>query len=222
MAMIKVDFHVHSIFSPDSVSDLFALHDRAKQLGLGKLVLTDHNTIRGALKFQKIHPDFVIVGEEIKTTAGEILALFVKEEIPAGLQPIEAFKRLRDQDAFISLSHPFAFTRHGWEEEEMKRYAPWLDAIEIANARCTRHMNKAAINFAMMNQLPGTAGSDSHGVRELGRMGLILPNFEDAAGLRKAIRSAEIFGTESPFFVRAYSRLAVLKKKLGRKAKPAD
>ena len=104
--MIKVDFHVHSIASKDSLSKGEKLLARAKELGLGKLILTDHNTTAGALELQKRYPDFVIVGEEILTTKGEILAVFVKEELPKGIEPPEAIRRLRDQGAFISLSHP--------------------------------------------------------------------------------------------------------------------
>ena len=85
--MIKVDFHVHSIASKDSLSKGEKLLARAKDLGLGKLILTDHNTTAGAVELQKRYPDFVIVGEEILTTKGEILAVFVKEELPKGIEP---------------------------------------------------------------------------------------------------------------------------------------
>ena len=80
--MIKVDFHVHSIASKDSLSKGEKLLARAKELGLGKLILTDHNTTAGAVELQKEYPDFVIVGEEILTIKGEILAVFVKFRCP--------------------------------------------------------------------------------------------------------------------------------------------
>ena len=94
--MITADFHVHGIASKDSLSKGEELLTRAKQLGLGKLILTDHNTISGAVELQQSYPEFVIVGEEILTTKGEILAIFVEKEIPKGLEPLEAFKRLND------------------------------------------------------------------------------------------------------------------------------
>ena len=214
---IKADFHVHGIASKDSISRGEDLIAQAKRLGLGKLILTDHNTISGAVELQRSYPDFVIVGEEILTTAGEILAIFVKEEIPRGLEPVEALKRLRDQNAFISLSHPYAHMRHGWTEEEMERMLPYLDAIEVANARNLPEMNRAAIQFAENHGLCGTAGSDAHGVKELGAMGLSLPDFHNADELRKSIRSAKVFGKESPMWVRFYSRGAVLLKMIHRK-----
>lgn len=217
MSIIKADFHVHSIGSKDSLSRGEKLYNRARELGLGKLIITDHNTISEAVRMQKLYPDFVIVGEEILTTRGEILAVFVKEEVPKGLEPAEAFKRLRDQDAFISLSHPYAPLRHGWTEAEMEEYLPWLDAIETANGRNLHDMNVSALRFASRHGLCGTAGSDAHGIRELGAMALSLPDFSSAAELRTAIRSAEIVGSESSQWVRFYSRKAVLLKAIERK-----
>ncbi len=217
--LIKVDFHVHSIGSPDSLSKGEDLYRRAKQLGLGKLIITDHNTTGIARELHQKYPDYVIIGEEILTTGGEILAFFVKEELPKGIEPLEAFKRLRDQDAFISLSHPYAPMRHGWTEAEMEEYLPWLDAIETTNARNLPDMNQAAVRFAAAHGLCGTAGSDAHGLRELGAAGLSLPDFNSAEELRKAVLSASVFGKESSFFVRYYSRRAVLLKAIQRKTK---
>lgn len=215
--IIKVDFHVHSIGSKDSLSKGEDLCTQARKLGLGKLIITDHNTIGEAVRLQKLFPDFVIVGEEILTTRGEILAIFVKEEVPKGLDPLEVFRRLRDQGAFISLSHPYAPLRYGWTEAEMEDFFPWLDAIETNNARNLPEMNRSAIKFAKAHGLCGTAGSDAHGIRELGAMGLCLPDFSTADELRAAVRSAEVFGKESPLSVRFYSRKAVLLKAIQRK-----
>ena len=213
---IKVDFHVHSIASPDSLSKGERLYARAKELGLGKLIITDHNTISCALKLQKQYPDFVIVGEEILTTAGEILALFVKEEIPKVIDPVDAFRMLKDQGAFISLSHPYAMSRHGWTPEQMEEYLPFIDAIETFNARNAPRTNRLADSFAKSHGLYGTVGSDGHGISELGAMGLELPDFNSADELRTAIGEATAFGKESPFWVHAYSRFAVICKAFGK------
>ena len=215
--IIRVDFHVHSIGSPDSLSKGEALYRKAKKLGLGKLVITDHNSTKTVFELQKMYPDYVIAGEEILTTKGEILAIFVKEELPKGIAPLEAFKRLKDQNAFISLSHPYAYMRHGWTEAEMEEFLPYLDAIETANARNLPEMNLSAAKFASEHGLYGTAGSDAHGLRELGAMGLSLPDFNSADELREAVRSAEGFGKESPLTVRLYSRKAVFLKMIHRK-----
>ena len=220
--MIKADFHLHTEYSPDSIAKLEDLYQKAQKIGLGKLIITDHNTIAGAVKIQRKYPDFVVIGEEILTTSGEILAYFVQEEIPEGLEPIEALKRLKDQGAFISLAHPYAFKRNGWQPEEMIALFPWIDAIETRNGRNPKHLNLPAIQFAAEHGLPGTAGSDSHSLREFGKIGLKLPDFSDAESLRKAIRDAVPFGEEAPAYVHLYSRYAVLNKKLRKKATPKN
>ena len=209
---INVDFHVHSIASHDCLSKPEVLYERAKKLGLGKLVITDHNTISCALELWKRYPDYVIVGEEILTTGGEILAFFVKEELPKGLKPLDALNRLKEQDAFISLSHPYAMNRHGWTSAEMEGYLPFLDAIETCNARNPHRKNQLAERFAKEHGLCFTAGSDAHAVSELGAMGLELPEFNNAKELRSAIRSARVFGKESPAWVHLHSRIAVIRK----------
>ena len=219
--MIKIDCHLHTEYSMDSLSPIGELYDRARKLGLGKLIVTDHNTIAGAVRLKEKYPDYVIVGEEIKTTQGEILALFVKEEVPKNLEPLEAFQRLKEQNAFISLAHPYAFKRYGWTEEEMRTYLPYLDAIEIGNARNTRFLNRKAVVFAAKQGLMGTAGSDGHSVQELGQMGLELPDFNTADELRAAIRKAKVFGKESSLLVRYYSRKAVFMKKIHPALSPA-
>ena len=99
----------------------------------------------------------------------------------------------------------------------METYLPYLDAIEIANARNVPEMNRSAAEFASAHCLCGTAGSDAHGLSELGAMGLSLPDFNTADELREAIKKAEVFGKESPFMVRYYSRKAALLKKIHRK-----
>lgn len=207
--IIKADFHLHTEYSMDSLSSLSQLLKKARQDGLGKLIITDHNRIDGAKKLHEQYPDFVVIGEEILTTKGEILAFFLTEKVPSHLSPQEAIHRLKDQGAFISLSHPYASLRHGWAEEEMESMLPDLDAIEIFNGRNMNWMNQKAIQFAAEHSLPGTAGSDGHWVKELGRCGLELPFFDSAETLRTAIKKAAIFGKESSQFVRFFSRKAV-------------
>jgi len=87
-------------------------------------VITDHNCLQGALEAKGIEPDFVVIGEEIKTTYGEFLVAFIKEEIPANLDPFKVLELLHSQDAFISVSHPFDEFRSGWPLALLKEIAP--------------------------------------------------------------------------------------------------
>jgi predicted metal-dependent phosphoesterase TrpH len=217
MNTLKVEFHCHTYYSGDSLARPVKLVQAAQRAGVDRLVITDHNSIGGALETQRIAPELVIVGEEIMTTRGELLAAFVREEIPSGLEPLEAIRRLRAQGAFISVSHPFDLVRHGhWEQEDLLQILPFVDAIETFNARCMgMQPNLVAQEFAGQHNLAGTAGSDAHTPREVGRAGLRMENFVDADGLRQVIRNAVQEARLSSPLIHITSRYAVLMKKMG-------
>ena len=213
---MRVDFHCHTHYSPDSIAQIKPLLKAAHKHGLDRLVITDHNCLQGAREAQALEPEFVIVGEEIQTTYGEFLAAFMQEEIPTHLEPFKVLKLLREQGAFISVSHPFDPFRSGWPLTMLEEIAPLVDAFEIANARVLKpKMNKDAMVFAAQHQLPGTAGSDAHDPYEVGRMALEITDFKDAEELRAAIRSAQVVGKISPGWVHGFSMIAKVARKLG-------
>jgi len=213
----QVEFHCHTIFSKDSLTQPKHLVDAARQKGLGRVIVTDHNSIAGALQARQIAPELVIVGEEIMTTRGEILAAFLTEEIPAGLTPQETIRRLRVQGAFISVSHPFDTLRKGgWDLPDLLEITPLVDAIETFNARCMNPaFNRRAQDFAHKHGIPGTVGSDAHTVIELGRATLTLESFSDADGLRRVIRQGQAQTRLSSPLIHMTSRFAKIVKKLG-------
>jgi len=204
--LLKVDFHTHTYHSKDSITSIEQLIAAAQKRGLDRVVVTDHNTLGGALEAQAAAPDLIIVGEEVQTTEGEFLAAFVTQEVPRGLEPLEALRRLKDQGAFISISHPFDPNRSGWSMETLTTVAAQVDAIEVFNARVVdaRH-NQLAAEFAARLGLPGTAGSDGHHPSEIGWAYSMVPEFHDAQSLREAIRTAQISGRISSPFVHFYS-----------------
>ena len=214
--MFSVDFHSHTIASKDSLASPERLLAVCRLRGLSRLVITDHNTIAGAIAAQKLDPERIILGEEIMTARGELLAAYVTEEVPPGLSPRETIKRLRGQGAFISVAHPFDTWRRGhWELEDLLEIVPLVDAIEVFNARCMRPgANRLAAEFARQHSLAGTAGSDAHTAFEVGRACMLLPQFEGADGLRAVIRQGRVEGRVSPFWVHFVSRYAALRGRL--------
>ena len=213
---VRIDFHCHTIASKDSLTSFDGLIRAYRRRGLSRLVITDHNTIAGALAAQKLDPERIILGEEIMTARGEILAAYVTEEVPPGLSPRETIKRLRGQGAFISVAHPFDAWRSGhWELDDLLEIVPLVDAIEVFNARCMRPgANRLAAEFARQHSLAGTAGSDAHTAFEVGRACMLLPQFEGADGLRAVIRQGRVEGRVSPFWVHFVSRYAALRGRL--------
>jgi hypothetical protein len=208
--VLRVEFHCHTIWSKDSLTTPEALLAACRRKGIDRVVITDHNRIGGALAAQKLDPERVIVGEEIKTEKGELLAAFLTEEVPKGLPPLEAIRRLRDQGAFISVSHPFDGLRNGaWALPDLQEIAPLVDAIEVFNARCMRaKANRLAQDFARAHGLAGTAGSDAHAAFEIGTAHLVVEAFEGAEGLRRVIGEAQVAGRLSPWWVHFASMYA--------------
>ena len=212
--MVSVEFHCHTVFSKDSLTSPQKLVETCRRKGIDRVVVTDHNTIAGALAAQKLAPELVIVGEEILTTRGEILAAFVTEEIPPYLSPQETIRRLKKQGAFISVSHPFDRLRNGaWKEEDLLEILLDVDAIEVFNSRCIDpKFNRAAQAFAEKYDIPGTVGSDAHAAFELGRSLLLLEQFEGPDEMRKVIRSGFQKTRLSSPWVHITSRYAVMYK----------
>ncbi|MGH2607416.1 MAG: PHP domain-containing protein, partial [Anaerolineales bacterium] len=99
---LTVELHCHTHYSADGLMRPERLVEVCRRRGIDRVAITDHNTTLGALEAARHDPERVIVGEEILTTRGELLAYFVTEEVPAGLAPREAIARLREQDAVIS------------------------------------------------------------------------------------------------------------------------
>ena len=213
--MIRVEFHCHTIYSHDSLVSIDDLYRAAKEKHLDRVIITDHNRIDGALLAHEKFPDIFIVGEEVMTTEGEILAAFVKEVIPKGLTPIETIQKLKDQGAFIWVPHPFDKARSGsWDLNELKKIAPLVDAIEVFNSRCIdNYKNLLAANFAKDNSLLATVGSDAHSIYELGRSTLVLRDFNDAQELKRSLSNATQDVQLTSFWVHFISTWAKLKKK---------
>jgi len=213
--LIRAEFHCHTIYSHDSLLDLGTLLKACDERGIDKIAITDHGSMQGALKAHKMEPDRVIVAEEVATPEGEILGCFMTEEVPQGLPAVEVVRRLRGQGAFISMAHPFDPFRSRWTEETLDQILPYVDGLEVFNARCRRdEYNQKAYAFAIKHGKLLMAGSDAHAVSELGRVSMTMPWFDDADSLRIAARQATISGELSGLYVHMISTLAKVTKKL--------
>ena len=217
--MLRVEFHCHTLYSKDSLTSPQRLVEVCRRKGIDRVVVTDHNTTAGARACQALDPERVIVGEEIMTSRGELLAAFVTEELPPGLSPRETVERLHGQGAFISVSHPFDVMRGGhWEPADLLEILPLVDAIETFNSRCwSPEFNRRALEFARQHCIPGTVGSDAHAAFELGRATLTVASFTGPDELRRVIGQGVARTRWSPPWVHLTSRYAVFVKKLQRR-----
>lgn len=220
--MLRADLHNHTHFSPDSILAPEELVRRCVRRGITCVAVTDHNTVRGGLEAQRIVEEEgieglrVIVGEEVRSSEGEILGLFLSEDVPKGLSAEETIAAIRAQGGIVGVPHPFDSLRSALDYERLKALVRQIDFIESYNARIVfRHHNKRAGRFASMHNLPVSAASDAHSPWEVGRAYIDIPEFEGPKDFVKALDRGMIGGTVSSPLVHMVSRYAVLRRLFG-------
>ena len=193
--MLKIDLHMHTHFSHDSGAPSKSIVDRCVRTGLNCIAVTDHNTIRGALEVQSIAPFPVIIGEEIKSSAGDIIGLFLKEEVPKGLSPLDTVEAIKAQGGLVSVPHPFDRLRpSAIKYEALKEILPCVDIMEVFNAHnLLMRDNERAAAFSQEHHLVAASVSDSHTSLELGRTYMEVPDFDGTPeGFKDALAQASL------------------------------
>lgn len=206
--MLRADLHVHTRYSKDSTASPAKIVQHCLEAGINCLAVTDHNSISGALELKRIAPFEVIVGEEVETTGGEIIGLFMSEEIPSHLSPDETVARIKDQGGLVCIPHPFDRFRHHsrLRAEALKRITTEIDLIEVFNSRTYLLRDSArALEFATEHGLPGTVGSDAHVEREVGRSYIEMPEFDGTEQFIASLRQGSIFRRKTSTIVQFYN-----------------
>jgi predicted metal-dependent phosphoesterase TrpH len=214
---MRIDLHCHTRYSGDSLTTCHALLRWMDRRGLDMVAITDHNTIAGALDFDARAPDRFLVGEEIKTIDGELIALFLREEVPPGLSLQESMARVRAQGGLVGVSHPLDRLRTGGVGREiLEDIHEALDFIEILNARTTFSAdNDLARELAIRWGLPGSAGSDAHAPFEVGRAYVELCPFEGPSSFLDSLARGRVCGRLSSPWVHLVSRYAKARRRWG-------
>jgi len=212
---MKIDLHSHTVYSRhafwgrDALSTPEQMIQTAVRRGLSGLAITDHQTVKGGLVGQAYARrnvrDFVVVpGTEIRTSSGDIIALGVGEDIPDGLSVAETVEKIHDLSGLAIAAHPYAAFIFRRAVRDEARHA---DAIEVFNAstRLNFRANRLASDLARRTRNPGTAGSDAHVARDVGRAGIIC-SATSVDSILRAIRKGrfDIFGKYTPMCDLAY------------------
>lgn len=163
---VNVALHVHTLYSACAETKLEVIGDYCRRKGVHALGITDHDTTAGAFALKSVLGKDVklIIGEEIKTRQGEIIGLFLKKEIPPGLEAVETVHRIKDQGGIVYIPHPFdplKITR--LKKSALLQVIDMVDIIEVFNAKVVFPVVYViAKNFAKKHGKLGAAGSDAH------------------------------------------------------------
>lgn len=158
------ELHMHSKFSFDSIMEPYDIIGAARKAGLDGVAITDHDTVKGALETEKINddPEFTVIpGVEVATDAGDIIGLFIRDEI-VSRKAHEVIDEIHEREGIAILPHPYK--GHRLTDELIEK----VDVIEIFNARCTPEENEKAKKLAEKFSKPACVGSDAHFLREIG------------------------------------------------------
>ena len=202
---MKLDLHIHSKYSYDSFSDPQKIIKVAKSKGLDVISITDHDNMKVYEKLPHIPNIIVVRGMEIKTDMGDVIGLFLSEEIKSR-SFLDVVDEIREQDGIIVLPHPF---RRNCEPAELVEY---VDLVEVINARSGNLENvKAQELCEKFNKKPIT-GSDAHTYFEIGRVVTEIEGYSgDLSELKRMITESErrCYGKEVPFYIsHGYSFIA--------------
>jgi predicted metal-dependent phosphoesterase TrpH len=194
--LMTCDLHMHTEHSHDCSVPVSALLDQAEAIGLGAVAITDHNTFAGAreaLELAKGRRIRVIPGEEVKTTAGEVIGLFLQEEIPRGMSMADTIAAIRDQGGVVYLPHPFDRLHSIPDARTLHAHLADIDVFEVYNAKLLLEgFNDEALRFARRYNLTMGAGSDAHVLQAIGTGGVRIRAFETPEEFLLGMRTAEI------------------------------
>jgi len=206
---ITLDLHVHTHYSACSNLRPDRIEPLALARGLNAVAICDHNCLDGALETAVLAKSItVIVAEEIRTTQGEIIGYFLREQIPPGLSPRETVAEIKRQGGLVSVPHPFDLLRSSrLQAAALEDIIGRIDMLEIFNARdMFRRPDRILFNRARALGVVPVTCSDAHLACEVGRATMVMEHFEDASEFLNNLRSARSFARRSPLWVHALTK----------------
>lgn len=213
--MYKVDLHTHSVASPDGgiTADQYQRAISTKLLDV--IAVTDHNRIDFAQELQKTIGDTIIVGEEIMTTAGEIVGLFLREVVEPGLSPQETIRAIKSQGGIVYIPHPFETIRKGIHPAILDELVNHVDIIEVCNGRAFfQNKSEQVVVWTRVNNKIGAASSDAHGFRGLGSTYMSISKLPTHETLLELLGNGTVMTDRPSVRALLYPKLNRLRKKI--------
>ena len=213
LLQVKIDPHVHTHYSYDSVIKPEELVFYAKRRGLDGIAITDHDVIEGAIKIARNTDYLIIPGIEVTSLGGHVIGLNVEEQVPSKLSVDETVDKIHEAGGIAVACHPSAL----FKESLGKRTTARFDAIEVINSSAIpfNRSKKESQKIASMLGIAKVAGSDAHYGPEIGYAYTVVDAELDADEIVKAISKGlcEPFGTAIPLGIRLKRELLSLRKR---------
>jgi predicted metal-dependent phosphoesterase TrpH len=211
-----IDLHCHTSASFDSLASPEAVMRAAVSRGLSHLAITDHDTIDAALRAREVAPPdlMILIGEEVKTTDGDLIAVFIEKVISPGMSAVDTIAAIREQGGLVGVPHPFDRLRGYGRKSgaDLADIAGLVDWVEAYNARVVGGTaNERAAVFVREHGLPGVCASDSHTVMEVGiSYNIVSGDPSTPAGLLAALATVKVEPHRATYYVRAWTPVAKL------------
>lgn len=171
------------------------------------MFVTDHDTTVAAFRLQAALGRAVVVGEEITTSDGELIGLFLRQRIPPGLSALETAREIKKQGGLVYLEHPYDQARRHLSEPAIVELASLIDIVEVFNGRADEKTNQRAEELREILGAARGAGSDAHSIRELGSVYIEMEDFEGPLEFLAKLRTGRIVKGRPKFLLQAEAKL---------------
>lgn len=215
--MLTIDLHTHSDLSPDGGIKREDYVQVIENELLNYVAITDHNSIERAIELSQTLGEHIIVGEEIMTSDGEIIGLFLDKVIEPGQTALETALAIKKQNGFVYIPHPFETVRHGVSETTLDSLAEHVDIVEVHNGRAFfQNRGPKAATWARLHDKVMAASSDAHGRKGLGTTYTSVNDPVAADNLLEQLSKARHTAGRPPLRTLLYPKAHRLRKKLGK------
>ncbi|MDZ7744424.1 MAG: PHP-associated domain-containing protein [Candidatus Saccharibacteria bacterium] len=214
---MKIDLHTHSIASHDGGISAEQYKNSLHNGQLDYIAITDHNRIDFATRLNDELGEQIIVGEEIMTTAGEVIGLYLKKPVLAGLSLRQAVDEIKKQDGLVYIPHPFENARKGLQSEALEQILDDIDIFEVCNGRAfLQNRGQQAVVWARLNRVATAASSDAHGSRGLGKTATLIDEPPARDNLVQVLGRGTLLTDRPGIRSLLYPKYHRLRKKIGR------
>jgi predicted metal-dependent phosphoesterase TrpH len=216
--VIKIDLHTHSIGSPDGGIKPAEYKSLLESAALNYIAVTDHDTIDLAVTLRSELGENIIVGQEITTSQGELIGLFLTTAVPKGLSAKETALAIRKQNGLVYVPHPFETVRKGVTKQVLDTIAEHVDIVEVHNGRAfMQNKGPQAVIWARLHSKAVAASSDAHGKKGIGTCFTTIQSVPTAQNLVSQLNKGHMNVARPPLSSLLYPKYNRLHGKIKRK-----